>query len=209
MKRVTWYFDFISPYAYLQSARLDELASKVEVDCVPILFAGLLNHWGQKGPAEVEPKRIFSFRQCVWRARRDAIPFHMPPHHPFNPLRALRLSIALGNDLNIVQSIFHSIWVIGHLPDDAKGWAGIQAMLGIVDGDARVADPAVKTALLENGEAALAANVFGVPTCQIDGEKFWGDDCLNMVGDYITDPNLLEDEDMKKIESTKPSTERR
>ena len=87
--------------------------------------------------------------------------------------------------------------------------AGIQAVLGIDDGDARVADPAVKTALLENGEAALAANVFGVPTCQIDGKKFWGDDCLDMVGDYIAGPNLLEDEDMKKIESTKPSTERR
>ena len=43
---------------------------------------------------------------------------------------------------------------------------------------------------------------------QIDGEKFWGDNCLDMVGDYIAEPNLLEDEDMKKIEFTRPSTER-
>ncbi len=209
MARIHWYFDFISPYAYLQSARLGALAADNDIECVPVLFAGLLNHWGQKGPAEVPPKKIFAFRQCVWRARHDGIPYHTPPKHPFNPLRALRLSIAMDNDLDVVQSIFRAIWVDGHLPDDDAGWGGIQAAAGIDDGDARVADPAVKAGLLKSGDDAVMAGVFGVPTCRVGDELFWGDDCLEMVHDYLDNPGMFEDDDMRRVETMTPSAERR
>ncbi len=209
MATIQWYFDFISPYAYLQSARLDALAEDREIEPVPVLFAGLLNHWGQKGPAEVAPKKVFTFRQCLWRARRDGTPFRAPPMHPFNPLRALRLSIALGNDLAAVRAIFRAIWVDGHLPDDPDGWAAMQAALGISDGDARVSDPAVKVELANNGEAAVAAGVFGVPTCRVGAELFWGDDCLEMVRDYLDDPGMFENEEMRRIHGLKASAERR
>ena len=107
MKKLFWYFDFISLYAYLQSTSLDTLKNKVEIECVPLLFAGLLDFWGQKGPAEIKAKKLFTFRQCAWRANQNNIPYRTPPKHPFNPLRALRLSIALGNDLTIIQKIFN------------------------------------------------------------------------------------------------------
>jgi 2-hydroxychromene-2-carboxylate isomerase len=207
--RVTWYFDFISPYAYLLSARLDALAKDVEIDCVPVLFAGLLNHWGQKGPAEVPPKKVFIFRQCIWRAREDGIDFHTPAKHPFNPLRALRLAIALGNDRATVQKIFRSIWVDGNLPDDDVGWATMQETLGVDDGDALTADADVKAQLFRNGEAAVAAGVFGVPTCRVGKELFWGDDCLEMVCDFIAHPEMLDDDDMQRINTLVPSAERR
>jgi len=206
---IQWYFDFISPYAYLQSARLETLLPGQEIEPVPVLFAGLLNHWGQKGPAEVPPKKIFAFRQCVWRAKRDGIPYRTPPMHPFNPLNALRLSIALGNDLAAVRAIFRAIWVDGHLPDDPDGWAAMQAALGISDGNARVSDPTVKAELVNNGETAVAAGVFGVPTCRVGGELFWGDDCLEMVRDYLDDPAMLEDEEMRRVHGLKASAERR
>jgi len=207
--RITWYYDFISPFAYLQSARLGRLAEIAEIDCVPLLFAGLLDHWGQKGPAEVAPKKVFAFRQCVWRARRDGIAFRLPPMHPFNPLRALRLAISLNNELEAVQAIFRAIWVDGHLPDDDAGWAALQAAVGIDDGDARVADPAVKARLAENGAAATKAGVFGVPTIAIAGELFWGDDALEMAQAFLADPTIFDDEDMKRIETLAPSAERR
>ena len=209
MAPIQWYFDFISPYAYLQSARLEAALEGQEIEPVPVLFAGLLNHWGQKGPAEVAPKKVFTFRQCLWRARRDGIPFRAPPMHPFNPLRALRLSIAMGNDLETVRTIFRAIWVDGHLPDAADGWAAMQAVLGISDGDARVSDPAVKARLSANGEAAVAAGVFGVPTSRVGGELFWGDDCLEMVRDYLDDPGMLDDEEMRRAQGLKASAERR
>ena len=206
--RVTWYFDFISPYAYLQSTHLDALANDAEIECVPVLFAGLLNHWGQKGPAEVAPKKIFSFRQCVWRAHEEGIDFHTPPKHPFNPLRVLRLAIALGNDRAIVQKIFRCIWVDGNLPDDDAGWAAIQETLGVDDGDELTADAQVKAQLLRNGEAAVAAGVFGVPTCRVGVEVFWGADCLDMVCDYLEHPEMFDDDDMRRINTLMPSAER-
>lgn len=209
MTRVTWYYDFISPFAYLQSARLGPFAERVELECVPVLFAGLLDHWGQKGPAEVAPKKVFAFRQCAWRARRDGIPFRLPPKHPFNPLRALRLAVALGGGLETVRKIYECIWVSGNLPDDDAGWAAIQRALGVEDGDTGIAEPAVKAALLENGRRALAAGVFGVPTLGIGGELFWGDDALEMAEAYLADPAIFDDEDMRRIETLTPSAERR
>ena len=60
------------------------------------------------------------------RARKRGIPYKTPSRHPFNPLRALRLSIALGSDIETVQKIFRSIWVTGNLPDEGSGWSAIQ-----------------------------------------------------------------------------------
>ena len=102
------------PYkAYLQAMRLDQLPDDVSLVCKPTLFAGYLNHWGHLGPAEIEPKKVFIFRQCAWRARRMGVDFNLPPNHPFNPLRALRLAEALDGDLKAVQVIFRSVWVDG------------------------------------------------------------------------------------------------
>src|SRR5689334_10438458 len=81
-----WYFDFISPFAYLQSEQLERLHPYVQIRYRPVLFAGLLKHWGQKGPAEIVPKRQFTFEFALWQAAKLGIPFKMPPAHPFNPL---------------------------------------------------------------------------------------------------------------------------
>ena len=63
-----WYFDFVSPFAYLQfMAEMPRLRERLDVTCVPVLFAGLLKSWGQLGPAEIPPKRvnISSSRNCA------------------------------------------------------------------------------------------------------------------------------------------------
>jgi 2-hydroxychromene-2-carboxylate isomerase len=61
MRIADWYFDFISPFAYLQSEQLHRLQPLVQIRYRPVLFAGLLKHWGNKGPAEVLPKRQFTY----------------------------------------------------------------------------------------------------------------------------------------------------
>ena len=90
-----WYFDFISPFAYLQWQAVRRLPGIVPV-CRPVLLAGLLSHHGHKGPAEIPSKRLFTYRHAQWRADRAGIPMTFPPAHPFNPLAALRLCIAAG-----------------------------------------------------------------------------------------------------------------
>ncbi len=48
MKSAKWYFDFVSPFAYLQNLRLDEFSAHLKIDRKPLLFAGLLKHWDSK-----------------------------------------------------------------------------------------------------------------------------------------------------------------
>ncbi|MBT6306408.1 MAG: 2-hydroxychromene-2-carboxylate isomerase, partial [Rhodospirillaceae bacterium] len=86
MTKTDWYFDFISPFAYLQLSRFETFQEDLEINPVPVLFGGLLKHWGQLGPAEIPPKRKFVYRFFKWQADQNNIPFKMPPRHPYNPL---------------------------------------------------------------------------------------------------------------------------
>ena len=90
MKTARWYFDFISPYSYLQHTVLTRFEGLVQIEPVPILFAGLLEHHGQKGPAEIAGKRTFTYEHVAWLAERNGIALRFPASHPFNPLPLLR-----------------------------------------------------------------------------------------------------------------------
>jgi hypothetical protein len=95
--KLHWVFDVISPFSYLAVKQLPQLPANVDLTLVPVLFAGLLNHHGQVGNAEIESKRRFTYRFALWRARKMGVPMRIPPAHPFNPLHALRLVIAAGS----------------------------------------------------------------------------------------------------------------
>ena len=183
MKPLDWYFDFVSPYAYLQNAVLGTLDGRVVIRRRPLLFAALLQHWGQLGPAEIPSKRVWTFRHCVWLAARHGIPLTLPTMHPFNPLPLLRLSTALGDTRAVVDRLFAFVWVDGHVPTDRGAW---QALLAEFDVDeAATGSDAVKDALRVAGRDALAAGVFGVPTAVVDGRCFWGFDATDMLSDYL------------------------
>ncbi len=195
--KASWYFDFISPFAYLQSEALDRLQLDTDITFKPVLFAGILNHHGHKGPAEMASKRRFTYRQVLWLARRDGIPMTLPPAHPFNPLGALRLAIAMGSTADAVHGIFRFIWAEGHRPDDPASWQALVARLDAREAADRVADPAVKATLKANTDEAIGLGVFGVPTIVAGGELFWGYDMTGMAADYLRDPHAFEDEAMQ------------
>jgi len=199
MQAADWYFDFVSPYSYLQCERLLELP--VAIHPRPLVFAGLLGHWGQKGPAELETKRRFTYEQVVWLARRDAIALRFPPLHPFNPIRALRLAVALGSDIDTVREIFRYIWREGGEFESDAGWKALCQRLRTDDGDALIARQEVKDELRRNGEQALAAGVFGVPTLAIGDELFWGDDATAMAVDYAMAGCRYDDPEYARVSS--------
>src|SRR5690606_19570441 len=188
-----WYFDFVSPFSYLQfAAELPRLRERLDITLVPVLFAGLLNHWGQKGPAEIPPKRVFTFQFCAWSAGKRGVPFRLPPRHPFNPLGALRLAVALDAREDAVAGIFRFIWGEGHDASDPAEWAALAHRLGVADADALVARDDVKRRLRDNTERAVAAGAYGVPTLAVGGRTFWGADATGMVHDYLDDPAHFE-----------------
>jgi len=185
MATADWYFDFVSPFAYLQSEQLGSLAPAITVRYKPVLFAGLLAANGQKGPAEIPAKRAFTYRFCIWQAKRLGIALKFPPEHPFNPLSLLRLAIACDCTPVAVHRIFRFVWRDGRLPDLPIEWAELANELGVPDAETRIATPEVKAELRRNTDEAIARGVFGVPTLAIGDAMFWGADATPMAADYV------------------------
>jgi 2-hydroxychromene-2-carboxylate isomerase len=206
---VDWYFDFISPFAYLQSEQLALLGPKTRIRYRPVLFAGLLSANAQKGPAEIPRKRAFTYRFAVWQAKRLGIPFKMPPEHPFNPLPLLRLAIACDCAPDAVHSIFRFVWRDGRLPDLPIEWAELVADLRLPDAEQRIADPEVKAALRRNTDEAIERGVFGVPTLVIGEELFWGADATAMAADFLAAGARWNDPEYDRVASLPVGASRR
>ncbi|NID17071.1 2-hydroxychromene-2-carboxylate isomerase [Luteibacter yeojuensis] len=196
---VTWYFDFISMFSWLQWQSIRELATRREVSLRPFLFGALLKQMDQRGPAEIERKREFTYRYAQWRARKAGIPLRFPPTHPFNPLPALRLCIAAGNTVDAVGAIFEWIWAHGRAADTAEALEPLAASLGIADVRAALAAPEVKAQLQAHFEEAMRRRVFGVPTLAIGDELFWGADAHAFAMDYLAHPDMFAEGEMARL----------
>jgi len=199
MPAVTWYFDFISPYAYFGLHTLKRLPAAANVRYQPVLLAGLLNHWGQKGPAEIPSKRVWTYRWCVWWAQQNDIPFRMPAAHPFNSLPYLRLSIAAGNSAQAIHAIFTALWTTGADPADSSLIAALAQSLGVRA--ERLADSGVKNTLRQNTAQAVTRGVVGVPSFCIDEQGFWGSDAVDFAAAYLLDPDILATQEMRRVDT--------
>ena len=208
-RHADWYFDFVSPYAYLQLEAFDRLPDDLEVTMRPVLFAGLLGHWESKGPAEIPAKRIQTYRYCHWLAAKRGIPFKVPPHHPFNPLGLLRLMVALDADLAVVRAAYRHVWGLGHDGQDPASLRALADALGVEDLEVRIKDPAMKAGLRRNTEEAIGRGVFGIPTFAIGDELFWGEDVTAMMLDYLEDPTLFQQGDFGRLTSLPTAAERK
>lgn len=202
-----WYFDFISPFAYLQWPKLRALLDEHAITPVPILLAAVLDANGQKGPAEIPRKREFTYRHVLWQARAAKVPLRFPPAHPFNPLAALRLCIAAGDTPAAITAVFDWIWSHGHAGDSPEALAPVMARLG-VSPDVLAAD-GLKAALRANTDAAIAAGVFGVPTLAVGDALFWGNDAHDFAAAVLRDPALLDEAQMQRAATLPEGASRR
>ena len=194
-----WYFDFISPYAYLQSTQLDELSKLEKVECTPVLFAGLLKHWDNKGPAEIAPKRKWTFRDIAWLAHKNSIPLQLPPQHPFNPLPLLRLAIVHNNQTDVVQRLFRYVWAEGKSPQDEHAFAELLNELN-TSAEALKTDN-VKNQLHSFGQLATDSGVFGIPTIEYNNELFWGYNATDMVISLLKNPDNYPEDAIKSADA--------
>jgi 2-hydroxychromene-2-carboxylate isomerase len=195
MKHITFYLDFISPYAYLAFEKLPEalMGHSYSVSYKPVLFAALLKQHGQLGPAEIPGKRDWTYRQVLWLAHSQGIELQMPASHPFNPLALLRLAVACdGQGLPnryVCESLFRHVWRGGAEATDAQR---LQALTQQLDPQRAVNSDAVKAQLKAHTDEAIAGGVFGVPTFAVDGKLFWGFDALPMLQAYLSGDPWLE-----------------
>jgi 2-hydroxychromene-2-carboxylate isomerase len=203
-----WYFDFISPFSYLQCEQLPTLERSIRIRYRPVLFAALLAAHGHKGPAEIASKRRFTYRFVVWQAAKLGIPLKFPAAHPFNPLALLRLAIAADCEPSAVRRIFRFVWRDGRLGDLPIEWAELISELDIPDAASRIASSEVKDALKKNTDDAIARGVFGVPTLAIGDELFWGVDATAMAADYVAQGCKFTDAEMTRVASLPAGVQR-
>jgi 2-hydroxychromene-2-carboxylate isomerase len=188
MKHITFYFDPISPYAYLAFEQLPQalIGHSYQVSYKPVLFGAMLKHFGQLGPAEMPGKRDWTYRQVLWLAQRHRIELQLPAAHPFNSLALLRLAIACDPqglpNRHVCEALLRHVWHGGADAADAQRIAALTGQL------APARDPsseAVKADLKTHTAEAIGRGVFGVPTLAVDDRLFWGFDALPMLADYM------------------------
>jgi 2-hydroxychromene-2-carboxylate isomerase len=188
MKRITFYLDFISPYAYLAFEELPKalMGLSYSVTYKPLLFAALLKHHGQLGPAEIPAKRDWTYRQVQWLAHSKGIALDLPAAHPFNPLGLLRLALATDPqgqpNRYVCETLFKHVWVGGADAAETTRLDTVTQQLAPVR-DPR--DASVKAQLRAHADEAIAQDVFGVPAFEVDGKVFWGLDGLPMLRAYL------------------------
>ena len=188
MKQITFYLDFLSPYAYLAFEKLPEALQGISHQVVykPVLLGALLRQHGQRGPAEIPGKREWTYRQVMWLAQHHGVALQMPAQHPFSPLPLLRLALACGAgpqpNRYVCETLFRHVWQGGA---DANDPVRLAALTAVLAPQRDPAGEAVKAALRAQTEAAIAAGVFGVPTLVVDGRLFWGLDALPMLRDHL------------------------
>ncbi|MBX3226539.1 MAG: 2-hydroxychromene-2-carboxylate isomerase [Labilithrix sp.] len=213
---VRFYFDFISPYAYLAWTQIHRVAAGREVEAVPVLFAALLDHHGTKGPAEIAAKRRYLLFDTLRKARALGVPLGVPKHHPFNPLLALRVA-SVPNDAatrrRIVDRLYAAVWSgEGANLEDAAIVARLLTELG-VDAERTIADATSaegKARVKAQTERAIADGVFGVPTTIAGGEPFWGVDALGDLERFLRDARPTVDaEILARWSALTPSAERK
>jgi len=189
---IRFYFDFLSPYAYLAWTRVHGIAERHgrDVIAVPVLFAALLDHHGTKGPAEIPAKRRYLVFDTMRKARALGVPLGAPAHHPFNPLLALRVaSVPTSAPRALIDRIFAGVW--SGEGANVEDVATVAQLLEDVGLDRSVLDAAQsdegKARLREQTSRAIAEGVFGVPTIVADDEPFWGVDALDALDRFLAE----------------------
>ena len=188
MKHITFYLDFISPYAHLAFEELPQalLGLSYSVNYKPVGLGFLLRHHGSLGPAEIPAKRDWTYRHVMWLAHSKGITLDMPALHPFNPMALLRLAIATDAqglpNRYVCETLFRHVWNGGA---DAADADRLQAVTDLLKPARSANDDSVKAQLKAHTDAAIAQSVFGVPAFEVDGKVFWGLDALPMLRAYL------------------------
>jgi 2-hydroxychromene-2-carboxylate isomerase len=190
-----FWFDFASPYGYLASTRIDDLAARHgrTVRWRPILLGAVFKVSGMK-PVMEQPLRGDYLAHDVPRfARLLGVPLTMPARIPLNALAACRGYWWLepsdpAKARALAKAVYHAHWGEGRDVTTPEQVAEVAAPLGISADDliAGVREPLVKDRLRAETDEAIRLGVFGAPFFMVDGEPFWGADRLDQIDQWLS-----------------------
>ncbi len=191
---ITFWFDFSSPYSYLASERIDELAAKHgrKVKWRPMMLGAAFKASNMPLLITIPLKGEYSKRDFDRSARFLGIPYKFPPKFPIATLAAARGYYWLhGQDCakarEFAHAVFRAYWVDSRDISELPVVLDIVGQLGI-DRDAfaaAIATPEIKDRLKQETDAAIAQGMFGAPYFMVDGEPFWGADRLPQIDKWL------------------------
>jgi 2-hydroxychromene-2-carboxylate isomerase len=211
---VRFFFDFISPYAYLAWQKIHAVVEPEggRVQPVPVLFAALLDAHGTLGPAEVPAKRRYLIKDVSRRAAMEGVAIDAPFAHPFNPLLMLRvasLPAAAQQRRRLIDGLFRATWAERRDVTDPAVVGALAAEAGLPEALKEAQAPDAKARLRQQTEQAIALGVFGVPTAELGGELFWGTDSLILLERHLTGQDKVPKDLAQRWESLPRQAERR
>lgn len=191
---IEFYFDFSSPYGYLASHRIDDIAARHgrEVAWRPYLLGAAFQQTGMRPLTEQASRGDYArhdFKRC---ARLYGVPFELPDPFPIAAIAPCRayywlLDQDAGRAKALARALYAAYFAEGRNISEPQVVTEVAAGEG-VDAEALGAalqDQAVKDRLRQETEQALARGVFGSPYVFVDGEPFWGNDRLDMVDRWL------------------------
>lgn len=192
---IEFWFDFSSPYGYLASHRIDELAAKYDrsVDWRPMLLGAVFKRVGTAPLTSFPLKGEYSKRDFFRTARFHGIDdFRMPATFPIPTQAPARIVVWLRQRdrafaTRVARRLYRGYFFDGIDISDPDKAAAIAAAEGVDAAAARAAvdDPAVKEAFKRDVDEAISRGVFGSPFVFIDGEPFWGFDRFDQIDRWL------------------------
>src|SRR3954447_8752540 len=177
----TFYYDVMSPYAYLSAARIDSVLPAATWQ--PVLLGGIFKHTGRSSWAVGdEQRRADGIAEIERRAAdRGLTPMRWPARWPTSSLQAMRLAVHArrsGREREFAAAAFRKAFAEGCDLGEVEHVLAAAAQAGIDAPEAALEDGSVKDELRRVTDEAAARGVFGVPTVAVGDELFWGDDRL-------------------------------
>ncbi|MDR3386637.1 MAG: DsbA family protein [Rudaea sp.] len=185
--QASWYFDFASPFSYLQLAKMREWRARLLVTPVPIAARALSNTIGENETVALSISGSVSGFVRL-RAKTLGIPLRFPSPYPFNSLAALRLCIAAGANWPATEAIFAHLWRDGLAGNLAADLQPVGHALGLADTEAAIGAIETATQLRANTEAAVTIGVSAVPTVRVGSKLFYGSQAAEQLDDWLAHP---------------------
>jgi 2-hydroxychromene-2-carboxylate isomerase len=192
---IDFYFDFSSPYGFLASEKVEALAARHgrSVNWHPVLLGVVFKQTGAAPLTQVPLKGDYSKRDMARSARFHGVDgFRIPSKFPISSQAAARIVLWIRQrDRALVAKGVHSLYRAFFIHDidisnpDAAAEAAANDGVDVAAARAAIDDPAIKDALRQANDEAIATGVFGSPFIIVDGEPFWGMDRFDQVDRWL------------------------
>jgi 2-hydroxychromene-2-carboxylate isomerase len=195
MKKIDFYFDFLSPYSYVAWTWVR--TQPYDFNFIPVSIPSVIAHFDTKGPAQIQPKRNYLFKDLLRFTKFHQIPFVTPKNLPFNSLYALRLAlkeVAGVDQAKIIDIIFRAGWERGLDIGSEEVLRGVLLQQGLPVDELflKMEAKEARLQLKNNISKGLEKNLFGVPTFLVDEEIFWGNDSIKYLEMYLAGKDPLD-----------------